>query len=72
MDVNVIKTSGTKFFEINVGEIFGYEDEDFYMKIEKRSDCGYNAVSVYNGLLYIFDNDEEVIKVKSSMLDIEI
>ena len=71
MKVNVLRKNETTFSEIEFGEIFEFEG-DFYMKIDNRTNkIEYNAISVYIGCIYRFEDFEEVVKTKST-LNIEI
>lgn len=65
MNINVFRKDIVMFSEIKLGEIFEFEN-DFYMKMEGRS-SEYNAVSIYTGYIYMFSEDEEVTKVKSTL-----
>ena len=65
MKVNVFGKGCARFSEIALAEVFRYGD-DFYMKIEQRK-SDFNAVSVYTGNLYVFYENDEVVKVKSAL-----
>jgi len=65
MKVHVFRKNIVTFSEIESGEIFEFED-NFYMKIETKG-SRYNAVSIYTGSICMFDDDEEVTRVKSAL-----